>query len=127
MKINCGTDIIEVKRIKNAVEKWGKGFLKRIFTQQEIDYSLHRSFCFEHLSARFAAKEAVFKAFGTGFSSADFKNVEIVNDQRGRPYVILKGNMKFLFGKLFAEQLTISMSHTQSLAQAVAILVVKDV
>ena len=123
MKINCGTDIIETKRMKNAVKKWKQAFLDRIFTNKEIEYSLGRKFYFEHLAARFAAKEAVFKAFGEGFSSANFKDVEIINDKNGMPCVFLKGPMKKLSQRKKVKQITVSMSHTRDYAQATAILI----
>ncbi|MBI4846086.1 MAG: holo-ACP synthase [Candidatus Omnitrophica bacterium] len=120
--VGCGTDIIETKRMKEAVKKWGASFLKRIFTQKEIEYSMKRRFYFEHLAARFAAKEAVLKAFGDGFSSANLKDIEIVNDKNGRPGVILKADMDKLKKKKKICSISVSMSHTKNYAQAIAIL-----
>ncbi|MBU4304119.1 MAG: holo-ACP synthase [Candidatus Omnitrophica bacterium] len=125
MIISCGTDIIETKRVKDAVKKWDKSFLRRVFTQQEIDYSMKRRFYFEHLAARFAAKEAVLKAFGDGFTGANIKDVEIKNDKNGRPNVILKGDMEKLRKKKKIHTITVSMSHTKDYAQAMAILIGK--
>ncbi len=122
MIISCGTDIIEVKRMRDAVKKWKDAFLKRIFTQKEINYSMRRRFHFEHLAARFAAKEAVLKAFGDSFTSANFKDIEIVNDKNGRPNVILKRDMEKLRRKKKIKSIVISMSHTRNYAQAMAIL-----
>lgn len=125
MYISCGTDIIETKRIKDAVGRWKEPFLKRIFTDREIAYSMKRKFYFEHLAARFAAKEAVLKGFGDGFTSSNLKDVEIINDEHGRPNVILKRKMEQLRKKKNIETITISMSHTRHYAQAMAILVGK--
>lgn len=123
MIVSCGTDIIETKRLRDAVKRWGEAFLKRVFTQKEIDYSMCRRFKCEHLAARFAAKEAVFKAFGDGFSGAHFKDVEIINDKNGRPLVVLKGDMKKLSKKKKIDGIMVSMSHTRNYAQAIAIFI----
>lgn len=125
MIVSCGTDIIETKRLRDALKRWNKAFLRRVFTQKEIDYSMRRRFKCEHLAARFAAKEAVFKAFGDGFSGAHFKDVEIINDKNGRPQVFLKGDMKKLSKKKKIDDIMISMSHTRNYAQAVAIFIRK--
>ncbi len=123
MQISCGTDIIETKRIKQAVARWKEPFLRRIFTSREIEYSMKRKFYFEHLAARFAAKEAVLKGFGNGFTSSNLKDVEIINDAHGRPNVILKGHMEKLRKEKNINTITISMSHTRDYAQAMAILI----
>ncbi len=125
MIISCGTDIIETKRVKDAVKKWKISFLKRIFTSKEIAYSQKKRFQFEHLAARFAAKEAVLKAFGDGFTSANFKDIEIINDTNGRPNVILTGAMEKLRVKSKINNILVSMSHTRNYAQAIAIVVAK--
>ena len=126
MNISCGTDILETERMKNAAQRWDKAFLKRIFTEREIEYSMNKRFYFEHLAARFAAKEAVFKAFGEGFTSANFKDIEIINDENGKPNVFLKGDMEKLGRKQNIEGISVSMSHTKTYAQAMAILVRKS-
>ena len=123
MQISCGTDIIETKRIKQAVTRWKEPFLRRIFTSREIEYSMKRKFYFEHLAERFAAKEAVLKGFGDGFTSSNLKDVEIINDAHGRPNVILKGHMEKLRKEKNINTITISMSHTRDYAQAMAILI----
>ena len=125
MIISCGTDIIETQRMKDAVKKWKDSFLKRIFTDKEINYSMKRKFYCEHLAARFAAKEAVLKAFGDGFSVVNLKDVEIINDKHGRPVVTLKRAMEKLRKKKNITQICVSMSHTRNYAQAMAILVGK--
>ncbi|MFH1460030.1 MAG: holo-ACP synthase [Candidatus Omnitrophota bacterium] len=126
MDISCGTDIIETKRIKDAIKKWGDSFLKRIFTQKEINYSMDRRFYFEHLAARFAAKEAVLKALGDGINGANLKEIEIINDKNGRPNVTLKGKLKKLGEEQKVKTINMSMSHTRNYAQAIAILIKKQ-
>jgi phosphopantethiene--protein transferase domain len=125
MNISCGTDIIETKRVKDAVKKWGDAFLQRVFTQKEIAYSMKHRFYFEPLAARFAAKEAVLKAFGDGISGANLKDIEIINDPSGRPVVTLKGKMKKLGQHQRVNAISVSMSHTRNYAQAMAIIVKK--
>ena len=122
MNISCGTDLIETKRIKDAIKKWDDSFLKRVFTAKEIKYSMKRRFYFEHLAARFAAKEAVLKAFGQGIGAADLKEIEITNDKSGKPNVTLKGKMEKLRKRNKINNITISMSHTRHYAQAIAIV-----
>ncbi|MBU0634284.1 MAG: holo-ACP synthase [Candidatus Omnitrophica bacterium] len=125
MIVSCGTDLIETKRVRDAVKKWKKAFLGRIFTQREIQYSMRRKFYCEHLAARFAAKEAVFKAFGDGFSAAHYKDVEIINDKNGCPRVALKRQMQKLARKKKIDNIMVSMSHTRNYAQAIAIFIRK--
>jgi len=123
MIISCGTDIIETKRMKEAVKKWGQSFLNRVFTKKEIEYSMGKKFYFEHLAARFAAKEAVLKAFGDGFRWTNLKDVEIINDKNGKPGVILKQDMEKLRKRKKINTISVSMSHTRNYAQAMAILI----
>ena len=122
MVLGCGTDLIETERIHHAVAKWNNAFLQRVFTEREIAYSMKRRYYEEHLAARFAAKEAVLKAFGSGFSAANLKDVEIVNDDNGRPQVILRGPMRALQTKRGIGTITVSMTHTRRYAHAVALL-----
>lgn len=122
MIISCGTDIIEIERVKNAVEKWGDNFLKRVFTDKEIDYSMKKRFSYQHLAARFAAKEAVLKAFGDGFGFNNWQEVEIINDASGKPGVKLYGKLRELLHKKNIDDIIISMSHAKTCAQAIAIL-----
>ncbi len=121
MVIGCGTDIVETGRLRRAARKWPGSFLSKIFSQQEIEYSNRRRFPFEHLSARFAAKEAVLKAFGRGFSIMNVRDVEIVNNPSGRPEVVLRGRMEVLRRQMKIERILLSLSHTRRYAQAMVI------
>ncbi|MBU4149660.1 MAG: holo-ACP synthase, partial [Candidatus Omnitrophica bacterium] len=94
MIIGIGVDIIEVWRVKKALDKWGELFLKRVFTQRELDYANTKKFSHETLAARFACKESVLKAFGDTRIGARLKNIEILNDSKGKPEVILHGEVK---------------------------------
>ena len=89
-----GIDIIEVSRVKKALDVWGDKFLKRIFTRREMDYAHTKKFSHENLAARFACKESVLKAFGNTRIGAKLKNIEVLNDKKGKPEVVLHGEVK---------------------------------
>lgn len=85
MKITCGTDIIEIERIKESIEELGEKFLQRIYTKKEIQYcEAKKNVKYQHYSARFAAKEAVFKAISNniGKYEINWKNIEVENDEK---------------------------------------------
>jgi holo-[acyl-carrier protein] synthase len=118
---SLGIDIVEVKRVKAAMEKWGDRFLHRVFTPGEIAYCRRRSSPEQSFAARFAAKEAILKAIGTGLSQGiRWTSMEIVNDKNGRPSVKLG---KMIKDKIGDKKILISMSHTKEYAVAQAILV----
>jgi holo-[acyl-carrier protein] synthase len=114
-----GVDIVENHRIKRLLEKSGERFLERVFTAQERHYCASR---IPSLAARWAAKEAMGKAFGTGIGDMAFKEIEILNDERGRPYINLHGAAKALADTLGFEHIAVSLSHTE--AYAIAFIVV---
>ena len=122
-----GIDIIEISRIKNAVRRWKDSFLRRIFTENEINYSQARKFSYQHLAARFAAKEAVLKAIGDSSNHRiNLREVEVLNDESGKPYIRLCGEAKKIKEKKKISDIIISMSHTHKLAVANAILIKSD-
>ena len=121
MIVGTGIDMIEVKRIKNAVDKWGDGFLRRVFTDDEINYAKSRRFSSEHLAARFATKEAVLKAFGDD-KWVDWKNIEIFNTKSGKPGIRLYGYLEEVKRQRDIGEVAVSMSHTKNYAVANAIL-----
>lgn len=128
MELLVGTDIIEIDRIKTAIEKSeGNSFLERIFTLNEIKYCEGRNAAkYESYAARFAGKEAVSKAFGTGIGAkAAFNEIEILNDNLGKPYVILHGAAKEYFEKIGSTGISISLSHCKSFAIAYVSIIVK--
>ena len=123
MIYGTGVDIIEIHRMKEAVDKWGKIFLGKIFTKREIRYSSSRRFASQHLAARFAAKEAVVKAFGEGRRSpVKWTDIEILNDREGKPVVMLHDSAVRLRKKRRVGDIIISMSHSKDYAVANAIL-----
>ena len=120
MTESVGIDLVEVARIRNAAERRGERFLKRIFTERERGYCREKHGEYASLAARFAAKEAVFKALGTGWSAGvKWTDVEVINDALGKPEVVLHGKVKELVGK---RNVAISLTHTREYAQAVAVL-----
>jgi len=121
MIAGTGIDIVEVERIKSAVEKWGESFLNRVFTDSEISYARRRRFSSEHLAARFATKEAVLKAFGDN-KWVDWKNIEIFNTESGKPGIRLYGYLGKLKKQRKIDNIVVSMSHTKDYAVANVIL-----
>ena len=120
MTESVGIDLVEVKRIQKAAERSGERFLKRIFTERERAYCQKKGNEYGSLAARFAAKEAVFKALGTGWSmGAKWTDIEVINDALGKPEVVLHGKIKELVG---TKHVAISLTHTREYAQAVAVL-----
>jgi len=123
MQVKTGTDIIEVERIKDSIEKLGDKFLNRVFTENEIKYCEEKKITkYEHYAARFAAKEAIFKAISPLLDnkfSIDWTDIEILNDNQGRPYAVMsKENLKNI-------NMDISLSHIKEYAIATAVTVLE--
>ena len=119
-----GIDIVEIARFRKAKKKRGKIFLNKIFTENEINYSKKKRFQDQHLAARFAAKEAVLKAFGDKISSIhNWRDIEILNDKSGRPFIKFHGSAQKLKRKEKIKDVVLSMSHCKKHAVATAILV----
>ena len=124
MIIGTGIDIVEIGRFREAVKKWDRSFLGKIFTRNEISYSAKRRFKEQHLAARFATKEAVLKAFGdTPGTVKKWTDIEITNDKNGKPLVFLHGSAEKLRRKKGVRQVVVSMSHSKNHAVANAILI----
>jgi len=120
MIIGIGTDIVEIERVRRAVER--EHFLRRVFTEIEIGYCQSRGKnSAASYAARFAAKEAFFKALGTGIVTA-LNNVEIRNDSRGKPEIFLEGDAKILADEKGVKEIFLSISHSREYATAVAVL-----
>jgi len=122
MIAGTGVDIIEVGRVKHALDTWGERFLKRVFTDRELDYASTKKFSHENLAARFACKESVLKAFGDTRIGARLKNIEVLNDAKGKPEVVLHGEAKEFAEKKNIDNILVSMSHTANYAVSQAIL-----
>jgi holo-[acyl-carrier protein] synthase len=119
VKLLLGTDIIEINRIKAAIER-NTNFLERVFTAEEIKYCEgKRAARYQSYAARFAAKEAVAKAFGTGIGEhAQFNEIEILNDKLGKPFIKLYGSADKYYSSLSASDISVSLSHCRAYAVA---------
>ena len=121
--MKCGTDIIEISRIKESIEKYGETFLGRIYSDREREYCEKKGKVkYQHYAARFASKEAVSKMFGTGFNGKfEWKDVEIINDESGKPQVNLYNGAKKIFEGQKLQKIDISISHCTEYAVAMVI------
>ena len=125
MKITCGTDIIEISRVEDSISSdIGDRFLERVFTEKEIEYCEGKNKQkYQHYAARFAAKEAIFKAISTGLKSKydiEWKQIEVQNEESGRPFVLIHNDISKQI-----EQIDLSMSHCKDYATANAVVVLK--
>lgn len=114
MILGTGIDIIEIDRIKKAIDRWGDHFLHHVFLDEEIAYARKHKSPTQHFAVRFAAKEAVFKAIGND-PSVTWKDIKIMNDSFGKPYCIFRN-------KKFDKRIIISLSHSKYYAVANAII-----
>ena len=116
-------DLVEVARIADLAGKHGERFLKRVYTAGEIEYSMPKAARYQHLAGRFAAKEAVFKALGTGWGAGvGWKNVEVVSSQPGRPEVHLSGAAAERLERMGGSRVHLTITHTEGLAAASALI-----
>jgi holo-[acyl-carrier protein] synthase len=123
MILGTGIDLIEVARIADSFGKFGERFVNRILLPDEIAYCLAHRRPAPFLAVRFAAKEAVSKAFGTGIGAQlGWQDVEIRRKESGEPFVVLHGKGRELFAARGAKKLHVSLSHTEHYAAATAIL-----
>lgn len=117
MEIKCGTDIIEINRIKEDIEKLGDKFLDRVYTKKEIEYcESKKGQKYQHYAARFAAKEAGFKVISQFLENKydiEWKDIEILNDENGRPKIYIKNQHKYNI-----QSIDISISHCRDYAIA---------
>lgn len=122
MNINgLGMDIIEVERIKKALDRFNENMMNKIFTIEEQKYCLkHKKKPYSHFAGRFAAKEAIAKSLSTGIGkSLSWLDMEILNDEKGKPFVKFSEQAKEIFKN---PNILLSISHTDNYASAVAIL-----
>ena len=123
MIYGTGVDIVEVYRMKDAIEKWGESFLGKIFTAREIDYSKARKFSSQHYAGRFAAKEAVVKAFGDGARSPfRWTDIEVLNNEDGKPLIRFYNDALKLKKKKKIADALVSIAHSRNYAVANVIL-----
>ena len=95
MVLGLGIDIIEISRIKESIDEYGDSFLQKVYTPKEIEYCSGKANKYQHFAARFAAKEAVYKAFSTSHQEGlSWQDIEITNEPSGMPVVKLNGKLK---------------------------------
>ena len=117
MALYTGIDMVEIDRIEKAVGRWGERFLRRVYTDDEIAIYRNRT---PSLAARFAAKEAVMKLLGQGWDRIGWREIEVLAGPEGRPLINLYGRARLEADRLKIRDISISLSHSKSLAIASA-------
>jgi len=124
--VGTGIDIVEVFRMRDAINKWGDNFLTKVFTNKEIRYSNSKRFAPQHFAARFAAKEAVVKAFGVARKyPLNWTDIEIFNNEEGKPVILFSNDALKLKKRKKVNEVVVSMSHSKNYAVANVILLRK--
>ncbi len=119
MILGHGVDLAEVQRVRRSVERFGDRFLERVFTKSERVYAGDGPRRYEHLAARFAAKEAVLKALGTGWAQGvGWTDIEVAREASGRPVLVLHGKAREMAESLGVRRWHLSMTHTGTMAMA---------
>jgi len=116
--LSVGVDIVEIPRIARALERWGERFLRHVYTPSEIAYSRRRV---PELAARFAAKEAISKALGTGMVGISWTEMVVLGDHRGKPEVTLHGRALARARELGLTEWAVSLSHSRDSAVAMVV------
>ena len=121
--LGIGVDLVECARIERSLDRFGERFLRRVFTEGEIEYSMSMKFPARHLAARFAGKEAVAKAFGTGIGKAmGWRNIDIRKKSSGEPFLVFSGPAQELATNRGVTAALITLSHTDHHAVACVVL-----
>jgi holo-[acyl-carrier protein] synthase len=121
--LGIGVDLVECARIQHSLDRFGQKFLHRVFTDGEIEYSMSMKFPARHLAARFAGKEAVAKAFGTGIGKAmGWRNIDIRKKPSGEPFLVFSGPAQELAKQRGVTSALITLSHTDHHAMASVVL-----
>ena len=120
MKLATGVDLIEIARIEEVVARHGKHYLERVFTPAELEYCGKRA---ESLAGRFAAKEAVAKALGSGIGDVSWKEIEILGDEQNAPRLKLYGAAEGKAKELGLTSWSVSISHSQSHSVALVVAI----
>ncbi|MBN2291615.1 MAG: holo-ACP synthase [Pirellulales bacterium] len=125
--IGIGTDITECLRIARMIERHGDLFINRVYTPDEIRYCRNRKQTTEHFTGRWAAKEAVLKALGTGWRRGiSWRDIEILNEPGGRPVVNIHGGARLVVEQLGITRMQVSISHCRTHATAFAVATGSD-
>jgi holo-[acyl-carrier protein] synthase len=124
MILGIGIDWVETSRIERSLERFGERFINRVFVSSEVEYCQGMKSPGRHFAARFAAKEAVSKAFGTGIGKAlGWRDIEVRRHPTGQPFVVLNGNGRLLAQERGVRQVFVSLTHHETASAAVALLV----
>ncbi|MEO5892552.1 MAG: holo-ACP synthase [Ferruginibacter sp.] len=122
MIAGLGMDMIEVERVASKIAR-ESGFRELVFSKKEIEYCEAKANRFEHYAARFAAKEAFFKALGTGWlNGTAFNEIEITNDEKGKPVLVLTGETSRTVAAMKYTNISVSLTHLKTIASAVVII-----
>ena len=120
--VGIGTDIVECLRIAQMIERHGELFITRVYTPHEIEYCRARKAATQHYAGRWAAKEAVLKAMGTGWARGiSWRDIEVRNELGGRPHIALGGGAREVCERLGIGEMLISISHCRTHATAYAL------
>jgi holo-[acyl-carrier protein] synthase len=123
MIVGSGIDLVEIARIQQSTERFGKRFLDRVYTAGEQAYCLRKRNSAESLAARFAAKEAGAKALGTGISrGVSWLEIEVIREPGGRPTIRFHGRAGELAGRMGVAHIALSITHTATLSMASVVL-----
>lgn len=121
--VGIGLDLVKIERIRALADRWQERFLERLYTDAERRYCFDRASPYASLAARFAAKEAVLKAIGTGWSAGvSWRDIQVVNDDRGKPVAQVQGRAGALLQEAGVTGIHISLSHDADYAIAEAVL-----
>lgn len=123
--LDIGIDIVEIKRIEDALNK-NKRFLDKLFTKEEIKYFESRNFKIETIAGNFAAKEAISKAMGTGIRNFNFTDIEVLRNELGKPIVKTYNNLNKMCIDYNVLEIKVSISHSDNYAVSNAIAIVKE-
>ena len=125
--LGIGTDIVECLRIAQMIERHGELFIDRVYTTAEIEYCRSRKQATQHFAGRWAAKEAILKAIGTGWRRGiSWRDMEIRNEGGGKPIVALRGGARDVVEQLGVGEILVTISHCRTHATAFAIALARD-
>jgi len=120
--IGIGIDAVEVERIRAMLERYGNRFISKVFQPEEAAYCMSQAEPAQHFAARYAAREAVAKALGTGLAGISLREIAVIRDANGAPKVYLSGAAERMASSMGVKRIWLSLTHTHTLAIAVAVL-----
>jgi holo-[acyl-carrier protein] synthase len=121
MIYGVGIDLVKIERMKDVVEKWGKRFLERVFTEGEISYCYDKKEPYLSLAVRFAAKEALVKAIGSAIP-VSLTDIEVINVDTGKPFLKINGRLEDFFKEKLIKKAHLSLSHEHEYGVACVVL-----